>query len=57
LDSAGIQHTRLHRGKHEAVEFLIEDERQTFIIPGSPSDWRAPRNARSQLRRMLRQRR
>ena len=57
LDDAGIRHTRLQRGKHQAVEFDIGGERQLLIMPGSPSDWRAPRNARGHLRRVLRQRR
>ena len=56
LDNAGIRHTRLQRGKHEAVEFDINGERQLIIVGGSPSDWRAPHNARSHVRRVLRQR-
>jgi len=56
LDNAGIRHIRSRRGKHEAVEFEIEGERQMIIMSGSPSDWRTPHNARSHVRRVLRQR-
>jgi hypothetical protein len=57
LDDAGIHHKRSTRGKHEAVEFEFGGERQMIIMPVSPSDWRAPRAARSHVRRVLRQRR
>jgi hypothetical protein len=57
LDDAGIQHTRSHRGKHEAVVFEIAGERQLIIMPASPSDWRAPRAARCHVRRVLRKKR
>jgi hypothetical protein len=57
LDDAGIAHTRLQRGKHQAVEFEIDGERQLVIMSVSPSDWRAPHAARSHVRRVLRQRR
>ena len=57
LNDAGILHTRSERGKHEAVEFETDGRRQLIIVSRSPSDWRAPRNARSHVRRVLRQRR
>jgi hypothetical protein len=57
LDGAGIRHTRSTRGKHEAVEFESGGKRQLIIMSASPSDWRAPRKARSYVRRVLRQRR
>jgi hypothetical protein len=57
LDDAGIRHTRSHRGKHEAVAFVIGGQQQLIIVPASPSDWRAPKNARCHVRRVLRQRR
>jgi hypothetical protein len=53
LDAAGIRHKRSTLGKHETVEFEIAGRRQFIVMGRSPSDWRAARNARSHVRRVL----
>ena len=54
LNAAGIDHVRSTRGKHEAVTFKLGSRTTTVIVPVSSSDWRAPRSARSFVRRVLR---
>ena len=55
LNDANIPHRRLHRSKHEAVQFDLDGNLFSVIIPVSPSDRFAPRAARAFVRRILRQ--
>jgi hypothetical protein len=57
LDDAGIPHTRVPRGKHEAVQFSLNGVKTSVFLSVSSSDVRAPRAARALVRRILRQRR
>lgn len=53
LDKAGVPHKLEHGGKHLHVIYG-ENFEHTQIVPISPSDWRAPLNQRSDIRRRLR---
>ena len=53
LDRHGIPWTYEHRGKHGAILFDVSGRERFYIVPGTPSDGRAPMNAVSQVRRML----
>jgi hypothetical protein len=57
LDDAGIPHTRVPRGKHEAVQFSLDGVKTSVFLAVSSSDVRAPRAARALVRRMLRRQR
>lgn len=57
LDDAGIPHTRVPRGKHEAVQFSLDGVKTSVFLSVSSSDVRAPSAARALVRRMLRRQR
>jgi hypothetical protein len=57
LDDAGIPHTRVPRGKHEAVQFSLDGVKTSVFLAVSSGDVRAPRAARALVRRMLRRQR
>jgi hypothetical protein len=58
LDALGIDYFLEDRGKHQAVcwSYSGKDgfQTRTFIIPVSPSDWRAPLNTKTDIRKILR---
>jgi hypothetical protein len=55
LDMHRIPHRVEHRGgKHPALVFSHEGESHNVIFADSPSDWRAPKQARAYIRRLLR---
>lgn len=54
LRQAGVPF-RVDRGrKHPQVRFGAELDR-VYVVAGSASDWRASRNARADIRRMLKE--
>jgi hypothetical protein len=53
LKLAGCQYEIRQAGRHLKVHVPILG--QSIVVPASSSDWRAPRNARSFVRRRLRQ--
>lgn len=57
LDQAGVRDVKRVRGsKHLQLRWQINSHGlRVYTIPGSPSDWRAPKNVRSDIRRMLRE--
>jgi hypothetical protein len=54
LDERGIAYEPGHSGKHGFVRFMANGRRHKLIVSLSPSDHRALKNARSQVRRLLR---
>jgi len=56
LGKAGIRHPEIaNGGKHLQLRWATASEqRRTYRLPSSPSDWRAPENARHDVRRILR---
>lgn len=54
LGQHGIRNYRFeHRSKHRSVVITHGSRSVTYILPVSGSDWRGPRRAVSDLRRML----
>ncbi len=53
LDRLGVPYTYEPRGKHGALVFEAKGRKRFYIVPLSPSDALAPRNAVAQVRRML----
>jgi hypothetical protein len=46
----------VHGSKHPQVRFRVNGgSPRAFTIPASPSDWRAPHNTKSDLRRLLKE--
>jgi hypothetical protein len=56
LEAAGIRGVEIVRGgKHLQLRWRVNGQGlRVFAVPGSPSDWRSPKNARSDIRRILR---
>jgi len=56
LAKAGIRHPEVtNGGKHLQIRWTTATGlRRTYTLPSSPSDWRAPENARHDVRRLLR---
>jgi hypothetical protein len=56
LGTLGLSHRieKTNRG-HLRFTFAHRGVERSLIASGTPSDWRAPRAARAQLRRMVRQ--
>ena len=52
LDAVGARY-RLERRKHVRVFWTVKGSSGTTTVPTSASDWRAPLNARSGIRRQL----
>jgi hypothetical protein len=57
LAALGLEATIEHGGRHPRVIWTdpIDGQLRKLVIPGTPSDWRAPRNAVCGLRRLLKQ--
>jgi len=56
LDAAGVEPIIWHGGKHIRVAWHNPHGKQRSVtVPFSASDWRAVRNARADVRRLLRQ--
>ena len=56
LEAAGIRDIEtVHGGKHPQIRWRMNGHGlRVFSVPGSPSDWRSPRNVRANVRRILR---
>lgn len=54
LEASGIEPTVRHGGKHIAVLWVHNGQERVFHTAATPSDYRAPLNVRSDIRRMLR---
>lgn len=54
LDAAGIAHRVERGGKHASIRFEHGGRERRIIVPLSPSDHRAPLQARAFVRRLLR---
>ena len=56
LATAGIRRPEIaNGGKHMQVRWTTASgQRRSYTLPNSPSDWRAPENARHGVRRVLR---
>lgn len=54
LRACNIEPTISHGGKHIAIEWKHNGQNRTFTTAATPSDHRAPLNARTDVRRMLR---
>ena len=55
LDAAGIAFAIRPGGKHASITFTHNGQPHRIIVPQTPSDRRAWLNARSHIRRLLRQ--
>jgi hypothetical protein len=54
LDRKGVTEYSVRKGgRHLKLVFRIRGERFVTFLSGSPSDWRAARNIRSQLKRLV----
>ena len=55
MDEFGIETWSIERGrKHPVLVFMIGDRDFKYVLPGSPSDGRASKNCRADLRRLCR---
>lgn len=54
LRGAGIEPRIEHGGKHIRVLWEYQGRERMYVTGNTPSDWRAPLNVRSDVRRMLR---
>jgi hypothetical protein len=56
LAKAGIRHPEvITSGKHLQLRWMTATEQPRMLtVPSTPSDWRAPENARNNVRRILR---
>jgi hypothetical protein len=45
----------IHRGKHLKIEGTIDGRIVSTFVACTPSDWRAQKNNRSRIRRMIRE--
>jgi hypothetical protein len=55
LEAAGIRDVAIaHGSRHPQLRWATGRGRRVFTVAGSPSDWRAPRNTRADIRRVLR---
>jgi hypothetical protein len=54
LRAVGVTYEIAHGGKHPQVHFSINGMRRFYVVPRTPSDWRAAQNARAGVRRLLR---
>jgi hypothetical protein len=50
LRAVGITYEIAHGGKHPQVHFSINGMRRFYVVPRTPSDWRAAQNARAGVR-------
>jgi hypothetical protein len=55
LDQHRIAYVLVHGGRHDSICFDYGGRALRVILPQSPSDRRAPVNARAFVRRLLRQ--
>jgi hypothetical protein len=53
LEDHNIEYSVSNGGKHLRVDFQFKGIRRRHTVPLSSSDWRAARNARTQVRRIL----
>ena len=53
LEAVGLKPVLMHGGKHQTVCWQHNNTGRKFVVPTSPSDWRAPMNARSDIRKIL----
>lgn len=53
LDALNISSNVEPRGKHVAIVWQHNGERRSYVTARTPSDWRAPMNARRDIRRIL----
>jgi len=53
LTAAGVEH-RIDQGKHYKVRFWVNDRQYTYVVARTASDRRAMQNARTGVRRILR---
>lgn len=58
LEALGISYTIEDRGKHQMLHWNVQGDnpagKRQFALPSTPSDWRAAKNSRAEVRRMLR---
>jgi hypothetical protein len=54
MRAAGITYEITHGGKHMQVQWSTNGKRRLYVVPRTPSDWRAAQNARAGIRRLLR---
>lgn len=55
LDSLGIAWREGEQRKHGCIVVTVKGAERRLVYPGSPSDHRAPLNARAKARRLLRE--
>ena len=57
LDAQGVCDYKIDKsgGKHTKVRFIFLDQERSYVFSHTPSDRRAPYNARAGIRRLLRQ--
>ena len=55
LETVGIRNYELARGgKHLQLRWSVAGIMRMLTVPGTPSDWRSPRNTRRDIRALLR---
>lgn len=54
LEAAGYTWSESVGGKHGRLLVSVNGREEAVILPGTPSDWRSMKNARAQVRRMIR---
>jgi hypothetical protein len=56
LDAVGVRDVQqIHGGKHPQLRWQANGALRVYTLPGSPSDVRASRNVRAEIRRLLRE--
>lgn len=54
LSAVGVEH-RIDQGKHYKVRFWVKGHQYTYVVARTASDHRALKNARTGVRRILRE--
>ena len=57
LDAAGVRNIEQVRGgKHLQLRWQVDGHGlRIYSVPGTPGDWRSPRNVRAEIRKLLRE--
>ena len=55
LETAGATNVEISYSRHIKLRFTFKGKSCLFVVPGTPSSWRAVDNQRRDLKRLLRE--
>ena len=55
LEAAGATDVEISYSRHIKLRFVFKGKSCLFVVPGTPSSWRAVENQRRDLKRLLRE--